>query len=163
MKKQKMITQMKKLFLFFTGAVFSITVFSQNGWRDIAVIDGLEVYVDTLSIERKGNVLYAQIKTVYTSDSTKNTYVDKIRHAYGSDKKVEKKLEKWADFNYNISIRVFDCSNKRYKIIEIVDYTSTGKKIVKTKTPEKNRRWLPVGIDTMGDYTLYYICDFSYD
>jgi hypothetical protein len=152
---------MKKLLLFFAGIALSMLCYSENGWQDVAVIDGLEVHVDTLSIKRKGDYIYAQIKTVYTTDSSRHAYTEKIRQAYGRTKNVEKKLKKWADFSYNISTRMYDCTNKRYKILKITDYTSKGKNIVKTKTPKKNQRWLLVGVDTMGDYTLYYVCDFE--
>ncbi|MDR1809668.1 MAG: hypothetical protein LBR34_04595 [Prevotella sp.] len=151
---------MKILCLFIAGIAISIPCFSQNTWQDVAAINGLEVSVDTLSIKREGEFIYAQVKTAYTTDSTKNAYTDKIRRVYGQGRNGEKKLKKWEDFGYSISSRMYDCANKRFKVLEITDYTSGDKKIVSTKTPEKHRRWLPVGIETMGDYTLYYICDF---
>jgi hypothetical protein len=146
--------------LLFLYIALPLSSYSLGNWQDVAVIDGLEIYVDTLSINRKGNFLYARVKTVCTSDSVRQNYLDKIRRAYRDDKKAEKKLKKWADFSYNVSTRVYDCANKRYKILEITDYTADDRKIVKTKTPEKAQFWFSVGMDTMGDYTLYYICDY---
>ncbi|GAB6012900.1 surface-adhesin E family protein [Viscerimonas tarda] len=152
---------MKNIILFL-GLITSLTCYSQNSWKDVAVIEDLEIYVDTLSIERKGNLLYAQVKTVYTTENSKNFYVDKIRRSYPKqDSNLEKKMKKWNDFSYTVSSHIYDCSNKQYMITEITDYTSKAKKIIKTKTPKKNQRWLSVSANTMGDYTLYFVCDYT--
>lgn len=151
-----------KLATIFLFLVLSSVAYTQQNWKDIAVIEGLEVHADTTSIQLKDNQHYAWIKTVYTTDESKSAYVDRIRKSYPKqDEKLEKKMKKWEDFSYNISYRIYDCSNKRYMTLEVTDYTSNGKKIVKTKTPKKNQRWTNVGTDTMGDYTLYFICDYD--
>ena len=151
-----------KLFTFLLTLMIPVAAFSQNNWKDIAVIDELEIYVDTLKIEKKGNFLQAQVKTVYMTKDTKSAYVNKIRQSYPKqDNKLDKKMKKWDDFSYNISTRIYDCSNKQYMTTEITDYSSNGKKIIKTKTSKKNQQWAKVGIDTMGDYTLYFICDYN--
>lgn len=151
-----------KFFSFLLGLVFSCSLYAQDNWKDVVVVEDLEVYVDTLSIEYKDNYYYAWVKTVYLTENSQSAYVDKIRKSYKKqDEKLEKKLKKWDGFKYNISYRMYDCLNKRYKVLEVTDYSANGKKIIKTKPNKNNVRWLNVGTDTMGDYTLFFICDFD--
>jgi len=159
--------QFMKYFIF----ILSLTVLSacsvqqktitQNGWKDVAVIHELEVYVDTISIKQEENYHYAYIKNVYMTENSHAAYIDKLRKAYSKDKNVENKLKKWDDFSYNISYCEYDCANKRYRILEIADYDRNGNLIVKTKTDKTKSKWLNVGIDTMGDYTLFFVCDYT--
>ncbi|MFR9166153.1 MAG: surface-adhesin E family protein [Dysgonomonas sp.] len=133
-----------------------------DGWIDVAVIEGMENYVDTTSIVYKDGLCHAWVKTVYTTDSARLRYKDKIVNSYKErTNEVQKKIKKWQDFKYNISYRICDCANKRYRTVDIIDYTSDGKEIVHTKPDDKKpANWVNVGIDTMGDHLLYFICDF---
>ena len=134
-----------------------------HSWIDIAVIEDLEVYTDTLSIKYKQDgYTYAWVKTTYTQPESRKSYIDKIRKSYPKqDSKLDEKMKKWDNFYYNISYRAYDCSNKRYKTLQVTDYTSDNKEIITTKPPKGTERWVDVGIDTMGDYTLFYICDYG--
>lgn len=132
-----------------------------HGWKDVAVIEELEVYVDTLNIRQIDGKCYAWVKTSYMTERAIELYVNKIRDSYlVNNSNVDKKMEKWNNFQYNISYRIYDCTNKRYKTLEVTDYTFSGEKIITTKPPKNNENWVDVDMDTMGDYTLYYICDY---
>lgn len=151
---------MKVVFSLFLFCFSCLTSFGQQEWKDVVVIDDLEVYVDVNSIEYKDGYYYAWVKTVFLTDASQKTYVDKIRNSYKvQDKKLDKKMHKWDNFYYNISYRKIDCLNKSYQVLEVTDYTVDDEKIIKTKPSKKGLRWVNVGIDTMGDYTLYFICD----
>lgn len=135
---------------------------NNRSWIDIVVIENMEVYVDTTSIEYKNDgYTYAWVKTTYTLPEARDAYCEKIRNSYPKqDKSVDKKMQKWNDFAYNISYRVYDCTNKKYKILEVTDYTSDNKKIITTSLP-KNKQWHNIDTETTGDYTSYYICDYG--
>lgn len=151
-------------FLFLTSCNSSKQTTSSinHGWIDVAVVEDLEVYVDTLSIGYENGYSHAWIKTTYTTDKSRKSYTDKIRSAFkDKGEKLDKKVQKWDNFYYNISYRIYDCANKRYKVMVITDYTRNHTKIITTKPPKGKERWTNVGIDTMGDFTLYFVCDYG--
>lgn len=161
---------MRFLCVFIVGLLFltSCNISKQStapfkqGWIDVAVVEDLEVYVDTLNIGEENGYKYAWIKTTYTTDKGRKSYTDKIRSAFkDKGEKLDKKMQKWNNFYYNISYRVYDCSNKRYKVMEVTDYTRDHNKIITTKPSKGTERWMNVGIDTMGDFTLYFVCDYG--
>lgn len=154
--------------LFATATSCSVTKPGQASfsWTDIAVIEELEVYTDTSKITYKDGYSHAWIKTVYMTEGGRNSYKNNIRDRFRenlglSEEKTNERMNKWDGFSYNISHRVYDCMNKRYKILEITDYTGSGNPIVTTKTPKDKENWVDVGMDTMGDYTLFSICDYG--
>lgn len=159
---------MKYLVLFFTLIVLlssckstSVGVGSKSeGWFNIAVVEDVEIYTDTASIRHEGVIAYAREKRIYITSESKNLYVDKIRAEYAKMGKPEK-ADKWSDFSYCIYNCLYECTNKRFRILSIEDYDSTGKRIAKT-TPAKNKiRWLNVDSETVGDYTFFFVCDYQ--
>lgn len=147
------------IFLFF--AIISISsAFTQSKWKDLAVTENTEVYIDTTSIKNIDGQIYARTKTIYTTDSARQAYTGKIKKVF--KKNADKKISKWDNFSYNITYGIYDCTNKRFKILQIEDYTSDNNMIVKTKTKESKAMWIFVDTDTVGDYILYYICDEQY-
>lgn len=132
-----------------------------HSWVDVVVIDDMEVYVDTTNIVYKDGFAYAWVKTTYTTGNARALYLKKIQNSYKDKKEGESKIVQWDGFAYNISYRVYDCVNKRSKILEVADYTSEGKQIKKTTTSDKNLKWFDFGIDSVGDNSLYYICDYG--
>lgn len=132
-----------------------------NNWHNIAVAEGVEIYVDTTSIKPMGAVTYAFEKRVYTTPEAKEAYVGKIRERYASMGKPEK-ADKWADFSYNIYYSLYDCSNQRFRVLLVEDYDSKGNRIVRTNPPKGELRWLKVDRETVGDYTFFFVCDYSH-
>lgn len=151
---------MKKSLLIATFLLSFTLAFSQNEWRDLAVTENAEIYVDSLSIREMDGFIYATTKTIYTTQEARDAYVGNIKQIFKS-KDADKKIAKWDGFSYTITQGVYDCPNKRFKIIQVEDYRADGKRIVQTKTKEKNAKWLNVDIDTVGDFVLFYICDFE--
>lgn len=151
---------MKKTILLLSFIVFSIFSYSQEYWKDLAVTENTEIYVDSLSIKEVDQKIYATTKTVYTTNDARDTYTNRIKRVFKL-KDVDKKISKWSDFSYSITHGVYDCQNKRFKITEIQDFRSDGTRIIKTKTKEDQSKWLLIDIDTVGDYVLFYICDYE--
>lgn len=151
---------MKKQSVLFILLLFPVLMFSQKQWKDLAVTENTEIYVDPESIREVDGRIYATSKTIYTTQEARDTYVNKLRRAF-KPKDADKKMAKWNGFSYTITEGVYDCLNKRFKIIGIEDYRSDDSRIVKTSTKEDKTRWLLVDIDTVGDYVLFYICDYE--
>lgn len=131
-----------------------------EGWFNIAVADDVEIFTDTLSIRHEGPVAYAREKRVYITPESRKIYVDKIRDEYIKLGKSEK-ADKWADFSYCIYYSLYDCTNKRFRVLSVEDYDSNGKLILKTVSPKKSEKWLNVGTETVGDYTFFFVCDYQ--
>lgn len=149
-----------------TSCNVSKQVQNSYSWIDVAVIQELEVYTDTSKIVYKDGYSHAWVKTVYMTANVKDAYKNKIRNNLKqslklSEGKLDERMKKWDGFSYNISYRVYDCLNKRYKTLEVTDYTADGRAIIKTTPPKNTEKWFDVGMDTMGDYTLFYICDYE--
>jgi len=131
-------------------------------WRDVAVLEDSEIFVDPQSITSNGSGYYARVKTVYSSVNSRQDYLKNIQSAYEkSGGNIDKKMDKWSDFKYSITYGFYDCMNKRFKILEVADYTSAGLQIVKTKTKEPEARWLNVDTNTVGDHILFFVCDYG--
>lgn len=151
---------MKKLFLFLIVVLSPVCMFSQSEWRDLVVTENSEVYIDSLTIREVNGSIYATTKTIYTTQEARDAYVNNIKRVFPA-KSADKKIAKWNGFGYSITQGIYDCSNKRFKILQVEDYTQDGKRIVRTKTKENKAKWLNVDIDTVGDYVLFYICDYE--
>jgi len=151
---------MKKLFTIAILALFPLFSFSQDEWIDMAVTEDMEFYIDPSTILDMEGKIYAKTKTVYMTRESRDAYVGKIKRVF-KPKDAEKKIAKWDDFSYSINYGVYDCANKRFKILNVEDYRSDGTRIVKTKNREDKAKWLLVDIDTVGDHILFYICDFE--
>lgn len=145
--------------LLFVISIFLIPLFGwgQNSWKDLAVTENLEYYIDSTSVRMEEGRIYATVKTVYMTAESKEAYVDKIKNVF--KKNADKKIKKWDNFNYTITSGLYDCTNKRFKILQVQDFTADGKVIIKTKTKEADARWLLVDAETVGDFVLFYICD----
>lgn len=155
---------MKKKLFFLTlisVLLFQTPTFAQNCWKDLVVTENTEVYIDTTSVKDIDNKIYARTKTIYTTAEARQAYVDKIKKVFQA-KSADKKIKKWENFSYTITNGIYDCSNKRFKILEVEDYTSDNKLIIKTKKKEDKAIWLLVDVETVGDYLLFYICDKQY-
>ncbi len=159
---------MKHLFLTI-GVIFLFTYCSStrnaskgvdNAWFNIAVAEDVEIYTDTSSIRHEGAIAYAREKRVYITPESKKAYVDKIRNEYIKMDKPEK-ADKWNDFSYCIYNCLYECTNKRFKVLSVEDFDSTGKRIAKTTPPKKVERWLNVDAETVGDYTFFFVCDYQ--
>lgn len=148
---------MNKLIFFIIFLVLPATIYSQTGWKDLVVTENTEVYIDSTNVKVVNGRIYATTKTIYTTEESKNIYINKIKSIFKKD--ADKKIARWKDFSYVVTEGVYDCSNKRFKITSVTDYNSNGTKIINTKT--KKEKWLNVDIDTVGDYLLFYICDFE--
>lgn|GEM_PF-1215377 len=131
-----------------------------EGWFNIAVAEDVEIYTDTASIRHEGAVAYAREKRVYITPESKKLYVDKIRAEYTKMGKAEK-ADKWNDFSYCVYNCLYECTNKRFRILSVEDYDSAGKRIAKTTPAKNNIRWLNVDSETVGDYTFFFVCDYQ--
>jgi hypothetical protein len=130
-----------------------------EGWHNIAVTETEEIFTDTMSIRHEGAVAYAREKRVYVTTESRKAYVDKIRNEYAKMAKPEK-ADKWNDFSYCIYYSLYDCTNKRFRVLSVEDYDSTGKLIAKTTSSKKDIKWLNVDNETVGDYTFFFVCDY---
>jgi hypothetical protein len=131
-----------------------------HAWFNVAVTEDEEIYTDTASIKHEDGVAHAYEKRIYTSPQGRKTYVDKIKAEYTKMGKPEK-AEKWNDFSYCIYYSLYDCPNRRFRVLSVEDYDSTGKLITKTTPSKKNIRWLDVSAETVGDYTFFFVCDYE--
>lgn len=148
---------MKQFFVLIITVLAPLLASGQNGWKDLAVTENLEYYIDSTSVKMEEGRIYATVKTVYMTAESKEAYVDKIKKVF--KKNADKKIKKWDNFSYTITYGLYDCTNKRFKILQVQDFTSDGKSIIKTKTKETDARWLLVDAETVGDFVLFYICD----
>lgn len=151
---------MRIITLLIVLVVFSFTTSAQSQWDNIVVTEDTEVFIDSTDIKRIDGKIYTYIKTVYVTDRSKQAYLNKIKGIF-KKKDAEKKIRKWDDFSYTETYGIYDCLNKRFKILQVTDYTSTGKQIIRTKTKNEKSPWLLVDSDTVGDFTLFYICDYG--
>lgn len=149
---------MKQLFVLLIAVLAPILAWGQNQWKDLAVTENLEYYIDSTNVKMVEGSIYATVKTVYMTDESKGAYVNKIKKVF-KQKDADKKIKKWDDFAYTITYGLYDCTNKRFKILQVQDFTSDGKQIIQTKIKEANARWLLVDAETVGDFVLFYICD----
>lgn len=130
-------------------------------WYQLTVAEDVEIFIDTANIRQEGAIAYATEKRVFTTSESKKKYVDKIRDRYIQLGKPDK-ADKWNDFSYCIYECLYECTNKRFRIISLRDYDSTGKLIAESIFPsKKNIRWMTIEPETVGDYTFFYICDFK--
>lgn len=148
---------MKQLFISIITILAPLFVYGQNSWKDLAVTEHLEYYIDSTSVKTDESRIYATVKTVYLTTESKETYVNKIKRVFKKD--ADKKIKKWDNFAYTITYGLYDCTNKRFKILQVQDYTADGKRIIQTKTKESKAKWLLVDAETVGDFVLFYICD----
>lgn len=132
---------------------------SAQSWVDVAVVDGREIYVDTINISRVGTETTVWFKEVYVNDKGKDEYLARLEKAVSSKIWEKKWKKKWANVSYTVSKRVYDCINNCFRTLEITDYDNNNKKIRTLKTNEKNARWKSISRESVGDYTLYYVCD----
>jgi len=131
-----------------------------ENWFNIALAEDVEIYTDTASIRHEGAIAYAREKRVYITEESRELYVQKIREEYIKMGKPDK-AKKWDNFSYCIYNCLYECINKRFRILSVEDYDSSGKLIAKT-TPSKNKiRWLNVDSETVGDYTFFFVCDYQ--
>lgn len=138
----------------------SKTVVIPPKWEKMSLAKGVETYVDINSIKHEELVSYATEKRVYTTLEAKNEYLSKIRDKWaklGSPKKADK----WNDCSYSIYKCVYECTNKRCRILSIEDYDSTGNIIARTTPNEKVIKWSQVDKETIGDYNFFFICDYE--
>lgn len=148
---------------FLSSCKVTDSVGSQNklaGWFNVAVSEEFEIYTDTLSIRKDGAMIYAREKKVFKTVASRSAYIDKIKKTYMTMGKPEK-ANKWADFSYCIYSSAYDCLNKRFKILSVEDYDSDGNLILKTTTPVKSEKWTNVDVETVADYTFFFVCDFQ--
>lgn len=132
----------------------------QPQWHDLAFAHGVEISVDTASIKHDGSVVYATEKRVFTTANSKAQYLEKISNELKIMGKPER-IKKWDGFSYCIYHSIYECTNKRFRVLWVEDYDSTGKLIIKTKPAKDNIKWLNVEKETVGDYTFFYVCDFG--
>lgn len=132
----------------------------QPQWYNMAIANDVEIYVDTANIKRDGAVIYATEKRVFLTPESKGQYLDKIRAEYEKMGKPDK-MKKWGDFSYCTYHSLYECTNRRFRILSVEDYDSTGKLIVKTKPPKDKIKWLNVEQETVGDYTFFFVCDYD--
>lgn len=157
---------MKYIPLLFIGLFFlpSCKSLFQNktkheGWFNIVVTDGIEVFTDTTSIRYEGAIAYAREKRIYTTEESRTTYVEKIRTEY-TKMGMPEKAEKWNNFSYCIYNCLYECVNKRFRVLSVEDYDSNGK-LIQITPPKKPYVWLNINTETVGDYTFFFVCDYK--
>lgn len=148
---------MKQVFILIVAILAPLLAWGQNGWKDIAVTENLEYYIDTTSVKSVDGRVYATLKTIYITPESRQAYVDKIKRVFKKD--ADKKIKKWDFFHYTVTYGLYDCTRKRFKILEVKDFTSDGRLIIHTKSKEEKAPWLLVDKETVGDFQLFYICD----
>lgn len=148
---------MKQAFILIVAVLAPILAWGQNGWKDLAVTENLEYYIDSTNVKMVDGSIYATVKTVYMTSESKEAYVDKIKRVFR--KNADKKIKKWDNFSYSITYGLYDCTHQRFKILEVKDYTVDDKLIIATKSKEEKSPWLLVDSETVGDFVLFYICD----
>ncbi|NDV77613.1 surface-adhesin E family protein [Dysgonomonas sp. 511] len=129
-------------------------------WFNVAVTGSEEIYVDTANIRQEGAISYAREKRVYITSKGRKAYVNRIRYELAKINKAEK-AEKWNDFSYCIYDCLYECTNKRFRILSVEDYDSSGKLITKTKPAKGIIKWLNVEPETVGDHTFFFVCDYN--
>lgn len=149
---------MKNLITAIILVLLPIFSYAQAPWDNIITTTDTDLYIDSTQIKRVDGLIYARIKTVYITPEVRDNYVNKIKKVF--KKNLEKKIQKWNDFQYNITYGIYDCQNNRFKVLEVEDYDSNDKQIVKTKKKEDKATWIDVDLETVGDYMLFSICDY---
>lgn len=150
---------MKTLITIILFSIISISSFAQAPWNQLITTYETELYIDSTQIKRTDGVIYARIKTIYLTPESRETYVNNIKRVF--KKNADKKIKKWQDFAYTITNGVYDCANNRFKIMQVEDYDSKDKLIIKTKKDEDKASWIDVSLETVGDYIVFSICDYK--
>lgn len=132
----------------------------QPQWNKLALAYGVEIYIDTACIVHEGSVVFATEKRVFTTPESKAQYLSKISEEYVKMGKPEK-IKKWNDFSYCIYHSIYECTEKRFRVLWVEDYDSAGKLIIKTSPAKDKHKWLNIEKETVGDYTFFYVCDFG--
>lgn len=138
-----------------------LCIVAQDHWDNIITTENTEVFIDSTQIKMEEGMTFAYIKTIYTTAEARQNYTNKIKSVFRKD--ADKKIKKWTDFNYTITYGIYDCTKSRFKILEIEDFDTNGQRIIKTKTKEDKTPWINIDLDTVGDYTLFSICDYKQD
>lgn len=153
--------------ILFLLLMVSSSAFAQKGewgWKDMTILDGREMYIDTISIVRDGTEVTVWVKEVFTGQPAKDAQVAKVEKAMretpSKSKSWDKKWsKKYSEFYYTISKRVYDCVNSRYQMLEATDYDSRDKKIAKTVTGKEKLKWMSIDRTTIGDIFMFEVCD----
>lgn len=157
-----------KLFILFifSGILFSCkstekVVYNPTTWFNLSTVEDVEIYIDTANIRKNGPVAYAMEKRIFTTPESRDKYTGKIKEAYAILGKKDK-ASKWDDFSYCIYECLYECTNKRFRILSVKDYDSQDRLIAETTSrSNKNIRWLNIEPETVGDYTFFFVCDFD--
>ncbi len=159
MKKVYSIITFTLILLFSHCATGKYIDNSQN-WVSSAKMNEVEIFVDTASIKKVGNMTIAKEKKVFYSAESKENHITAIKNKF-TERNLKDKSEKWADFSYSIYESEYDCLNNRFRVLSIEDYDSNGTRIIKTVSNKKQLKWLNVDAETLGDYTFFYVCDYG--
>lgn len=141
--------------------LFTIPLFitAQSNWDNIVTTENTEVFIDSTKIKIEEGKTFAYIKTVYTTSESRQNYINKIKSVF--NKNADKKIKKWHDFSYTITYGIYECTKGRFKILQIEDFDANGQKIIKTQSKADKTPWINIDLETVGDYTLYSICDYK--
>lgn len=145
-----------------------ITIFplsaQDSKWKEMAIFEGKEIYIDTTSIERNETHVSVWVKELYTKDFEKEAYTARIKEAMAkikSGEKIWKKKwsKKFTNLSYTLSKRVYNCVESTYQVLEVIEYDIDNKKIVKKSWKRKDAPWRPIEYDTIGDIIMFEVCD----
>lgn len=145
--------------LFSYNCASRMYVDTTQNWQNIATLENAEIFVDTTSIKREGNLLVAKEKKVFTTQESKDEYLAKIKSRYEKLGNPDK-IEKWADYSYTTYSSEYDCVNSRFRVLFVEDFDSKGVRIVKSLPSKTEERWRNVDPETVADYTFFYVCDY---
>ena len=145
--------------------MISSSSFAQKGgWKDMTLLDGREMYIDTTSIVRDGAEVTVWVKEVFTGVQARDAHLAKVEKAMrlnpSDSKSWDKKWsKKYADFYYLISKWSYDCVGSQYQVLEVIAYDSHDKKIARIKTKKEKAKWMTIDSKTIGDIFMFEVCD----
>jgi len=145
---------MKTLSLILFVILLSLQSIAQNNaWVKIYYNDKFELYVNKDRLTWNGNICNAWMKRIYKEGEAKKEQIaEKIKRGGAN-------VEKWLDWQFTIINCEYDCSAKKERLRQIIDYTKEGE-VIENFTWD-NHEWDGMVPETVGETIINKICELK--
>jgi len=111
---------------------------------------GAAYFYDSESIVVSGNIVKVWVKQIY-SERNKQYYI-KLR--------IQKKLnvKGYKNLDYTLDLFKIDCLEKKFQILETIDYASDGSILESVDIPEFLSEWSSITPDSVGEGLFKKVC-----
>jgi hypothetical protein len=112
---------------------------------------GAAHFYDSESIVVSGNIVKVWVKQIY-SERNKQYYI-KLR--------IQKKLKVkgYKNLDHTLDLFKIDCFEKKFQILETIDYASDGSILESVDIPEFLSEWSSITLDSVGEGLFKKVCE----